>query len=313
MQARARRLAERLGYVPNTSSQRLVARRWTGKGGSRRESLAVLRLEGGSSMLTGWEKTAVAEMRALGYGAELLALGDYSSAKGAANVLRARGVRGLLVEPTVQTPAADWRRFPWQEFCAVQVRDGRLPPFGRAVFTLDATGNMLEAAARLRASGARSLAFLPFLLDPPSSSDLRYLAAWSHVRAQCEEAGVRTWDAVKFSLSHGVERMFTAMAEWVRKMRPEGVVVQGLGLEIWLSRLGIEVGRDVQFVTLECGNSRCAGFDVKMDEILAHAAHHLHFLVCHDQRGTVERPDMIMKAATWVPGASLRDPPTRTK
>lgn len=306
MQARVKATAEALHYVPDTGSQRMAARRWGGVRGATRDSLALLRLDRVGSRAIPWEEKARRETQLLGYGFERLVLAEFPSARAAANVLLARGVRGLLLGATIDTPAGDWRRFPWEEFCAVQLKEGRLPAFGRAVFRQDATGNLLSAAERLSAAGVRSLACLLYPLKPASESDLRYQTAWSHVAGKCAEAGLKVWDAANFSPEISHDRLFGAMARWVEKMEPEGVIVQTDGLTPWLEKRGIRVGKDVQLVVLEGGCAECAGFNLKMDELIRQAVHHLHYLVLHDLRGTVERPDVLIKPAEWVAGASLR-------
>jgi len=114
--------AKRMAYQPDPALARLAAWRWGDRPPEqKRDTLAII---------TDCPKTkdpwfsrlrmtgAINHAKLLGYQVAVFRLRDYEyNAKRLAEVLRARGIRGVVIE-RVFTPGS-YDNFPWEEFCAV--------------------------------------------------------------------------------------------------------------------------------------------------------------------------------------------------
>lgn len=114
--------AKRLGYQPDPALARLAAWRWGAQPQAEEGNTLALITDCPSSKDPWYSRIrmegASSHAKALGYSVAVFRLRDYEyNPKRLAEVLQARGIRGILIE-RVFTPGA-YDGFPWEKFCPV--------------------------------------------------------------------------------------------------------------------------------------------------------------------------------------------------
>lgn len=152
--ARVRSAAERLGYRPHPVLSELASRRWRAGGAKVREQLAFLRTVAEEHPMAGPARRRAEQ---LGYGFVVLDPRAAASPRRLAEVLKARAIRGILIEQ--DTRQDDFGALDWSGFVAVQC--GLLQRVrGIDLVAVDLLGMVNEAVERARAAGARRVGFL---------------------------------------------------------------------------------------------------------------------------------------------------------
>ncbi|MDI1249641.1 MAG: LacI family DNA-binding transcriptional regulator [Lacunisphaera sp.] len=301
---RIRRVALRLGYRPNPLVTQVMRHMRGAHIASSRGTLAYLVF---GPTAGEWQKHLTfvgffegARARAVELGftlEEFWADNPAMSPSRLGQILRARGITGVIVGPAPGLPAAP--RLNWADFAPVKIGVPFLDlPLPCAVS--NHYRGMLRVIDRLKALGYRRLG-----LVLQEHQNIKTSALWLAPLAYHEQH-LRPGDRVApLVMKRWREADF---ARWFRVHRPE--VVIGLRSELidWLGRLGHRVPGDVGFVHLdrctEPGNY--AGIDQKPREVGAAAVDMAVNRLLANERNLQPAPRQLLVEGVWVNGPTVR-------
>jgi LacI family transcriptional regulator len=298
-----RAAAGKLGYRPNPAAVALLAYRW---GNRRREVKAALGWlchdnngNGGSVPWGEQECWAGAYRRAeaLGYRLEKFTFGGKISAKRQEKILRARGIRGVLVAPCM---SPEWGNFGWTDFAGVRV--GRVPAVpGFHAVVPDHLANVRLALGKMRERGYRKI----FVVPGRNPEIARYLHAAIGWEESEGKDGV-AWFAREPSGALD-ERTFLHR---FRKEKPDAILSDEPVVSDLLQKAGYRIPGDValaNFDALTVGGAG-AGIDRNWAEIGASATTALALLLNANCHGIPRLAHKLLVSGLWIDGPTL---PTR--
>ncbi len=312
---RIQSLAETMQYRPDPNLSALMVYRNTSR--TRKITATVGYLTNWKSRW-GWRSApaheefydgAVGRAKELGYGVEHFWLREYAlSPHRLSDILRARGIRGLLVASHVDR-IEDLEAFAWCEFSAVKI--DCLPQSLRLDYVTNDQRSILQTAMRrILAAGYRRIGLvLPESWD--QGMDLAWSAGFLAVQARLP-IGDRVPPLLYATdpLAGDVSTMrvpAATLSEWLQAYRPE--VLLGFSGFVWpaLQACGLRVPNDIAFVDvlLQEPGDRLAGMrqncrrvgEVAMETL----AHHL----AHNITGVPAVPVASLVGGAWCEGASL--------
>lgn len=246
----------------------------------------------------GFYKGASARAEELGFQLELF-WADAPGLKAArlTQILRARGIAGVVVGPTPGLPRAP--QLDWQHFAAVKIG----VPFPELPLPCAVSNHfrgMLRVLEQLQALGYRRLGLVLQEHQNTKTSGM-WLAPFA-----LHEHHIRPADRVApLLLSKWREADF---ARWYREHRPEVVIGLRRELITWLDRLGAAVPDRVGFVHLD----RCteegdfAGLDQKPREVGAAAIDLLAQRLLANERSFPSLSKQLLVDSVWIDGPTLR-------
>lgn len=301
---RIRRVARELGYRPNPLVSDLM-RQMRGTGRPSPSGTLAYLVFGASRheweqhlTFVGFFQGAGARAEELGFNLEIF-WADAPGLKGArlTQILRARGITGVIVGPAPGLPAAP--QLEWQHFAAVKI-GVPFPDLPLPCAVAHHFHGMTRVLEQLSALGYRRLGLV--LQDHQNvKTGGMWLAPFV-----LHERQVRPADRVApLVLGQWREAEF---ARWFRRQRPE--VVIGLRCELieWMERLGAHVPAEAGFVHLDrCTEAReCAGLDQKPREVGAAAVDLLAHRLLANERGFLPLPKQLLVDSVWCDGPTLR-------
>lgn len=212
-------------------------------------------------------------------------------------ILRARGITGVIVGPSPGLPAAP--RLAWADFAPVKIGVPFLDlPLPCAVS--NHYRGMLRVIERLTALGYRRLG-----LVLQEHQNIKTSALWLAPLAYHEQH-LRPGDRVApLVMKRWREADFT---RWFRAHRPEVVIGLRSELITWLEHLGQDVPAKVGFVHLD----RCtepgdyAGIDQKPREVGAAAVDMVVHRLLANERNLQPAPRQLLVEGVWVDGPTVR-------
>ncbi len=306
---RIKKTAEEMGYQPDPALRRLAAMRWKNASGSEKP-LSLALLVAARRDYPGQRQAILPFLtqaaRKLGYGFEGdFFLEDYPTPAGAARVLEARGVRGLLVMCT-HTPEV-YQSFPWNRFSAVQVLSAREEFSLLPVVRHDPFSSLLDAGRRvIRARPASAVMQFYFGEERASVTDLRYQSAALLVQRWWEEAGVADRRILHGQTNPANIRM---MAAELRRNLPEILVAQNCGIVWALQEEGIRIPEDLKMIALSLDSTdTCGGYQKSFDQIAQNAVRMVDGFIRSDTRPPLEMPQVTVIGDRWIPGTSFPEP-----
>lgn len=302
--SRIQRLAERMGYRANPLVTQVMRHMRRARGSVPRGAVAYLvfgaTAEDWKKHLTyvGFFAGAQARAEELGFTlVQFWADDPAMSSKRLAQILRARGITGVVIGPSPGLPRAP--ELDWTDFAPVKIG----VPFADLSLPCAVSNHyraMLVVIERLAALGYRRPGLVLQEHQTIKTSNLwlaPLLIHWQHARPS---------DRVPpLVMSLWREENFAA---WFRAYRPD--VVIGLRSELieWLGRLGYPVPRRVGFVHLDRCTERgvFAGIDQKPQEVGAAAMDMLVSRLLANERNLQVSPRQLLVEGVWVDGPTLR-------
>lgn len=241
---------------------------------------------------------------ARGYGIDEFFMGECSlSDARLTQILRARGIQGVLFFPgryaqDVEFPELDWRYFATVLIGFNTVREGLHRVCSDYGYDFDC------ALDHVRGAGFRRIG-----LAVTERVDASTNHAWGS-RYLFYRHGVRARDRVAPLFSSGARLGKGEVCEWFRRQRPEVVLSAGGDVRDILVGAGVRVPGDVRVVNLvqrgeEGGIEGLAGIDPHTGEVGRAAVDLLVSLLHGNHLGQPAFPRMVSIRGHWVEGASF--------
>lgn len=240
--------------------------------------------------------------RELGYSIELCWVGAHAlTLTRFEAVLRARGVRGVVVMPFIETH--DFSALDWNPFSAVMFDHCLSAPTLHSVLP-DHQLSILDALERLSRRGYSR----PGLVVG-RARDTRVKHKWSAgFSSFCH--GRRLESPVPVLSEEPITR--ESFLAWFKRYYPD-VVLGHLHADItrWLREEGVEIPRDIGFVQLNWTErpAPCAGLDLQPALLGAAGVESVVAQLQRNEQGIPAHPKTITLAARWVEGPTIRRAP----
>jgi len=304
---RIQRLARRLGYQPNPLVTALMSQVRSRRPSTRHPAIGYLNTWWPRAVWEGCStKTSQflgAERRAaeLGYRLENFWLREPGlSPRRLGEILRARGIRGLLVGP-IQDPAESLP-LPWSRLAVATISYSlRTPEVHRACHAH--FRGMYRAMHELLARGYRRIGFVT-----SREFEFRVHSLWE-AAYRVHQQDLRAADRLE-PLVFPREAEPAALREWLRAARPDVVINAVPGVYELLSGLGLRIPQELGFLHLDLSAklkaAGVAGID-QLSDIVGAAALELVVNQLHaNAGGPPEHPVTQLIEGTWVEGRTLR-------
>jgi LacI family transcriptional regulator len=291
--AKIRKVADALGYRPDPTLAKLMAHLHGGRGRRYAGKIALLNVHERADYwretdaLMDFRKSAEARAAELGYETEEFWLHEPGrTPKRLAQMLAARGIRGLLVGSTGRRGSAV--EFPWAKFAAVTVGYSVETPALHRVATHHYR-NTLLALRRAAEAGYSKIGFVAHREAEATMENLHLAAFLAY------QQGVAVTERVPPLLMARGET--EALRRWFDGNRPEVVLttlaeVSELGVP-WAKLLLWDQGEDV------------AGVRPGYERLGAAAVNLLVEQLQHDEWGVPEDAKIVQVEGRWCDGASL--------
>ena len=217
------------------------------------------------------------------------------------NILRARGIEGLIVSP--QSSQMLCSQLEYVHFAAATFGYGLLQPSLHR-----AAGNMTLgihlATTQLAARGYQriGLAVTRWVDD---RSEHTYTAAMLHFQKNLPRA-----QRVPLLLfpHNNLERCGSAFRAWMKAQRPDALISFDTHVPDWLKKLGLRVPEDIGLVVHDWTEPMqgFAGIHQRRDHVAAAAVDLVATQLLHNERGVPEVPRQILIPPAWIEGGSIR-------
>lgn len=304
---RIRGLAEELGYRPNPLVQALMANLRSTRPAQYHSTIAWVTA---FPTRDGWSRHwvhrhyhqgAVARAAALGYKIEpFWALAPHTSGAALSRVLRARGIRSLIIPP-VGTPGMRLE-LEWEHFsCATIGYSFTEPRLHRTA------ANLREGMARaLLECERRGFARVGFAL--PSDTDERVNHSWL--------AGYLAWQQFipqknRLPVLLAPDSLDAALPLWLRRHRPDVVISPNREFLKWLPDLGKRIPEDIGLITLshpdesDASVARISGINQNNFSIGEAAVDLVVAQLQHNDTGIPAHPRVMLIDGIWREGKTL--------
>jgi LacI family transcriptional regulator len=296
LRAKILKRARELGYRPNPVAAELMSLVRSRSRSRGTETIAFLntfadadlffRIPGLGDFVTG----ARARAQEYGYGVEVFhARKEGVTGKRLAGILRARGVRGILVGPRWRTePDID---FSWDDFSVVLVGEAEYGPNLYRVCNhhVHSCFTVLQALA---AKGYGRIG-LALVREDESKRGYDYLLGVEQFRLSGGRAEVVSWLYQEFS-----SKEFVA---WTKRERLDAVVSLAVDPGLESAKLKGPEGKAMGYANLNVvAGMHWAGIDQNSLEIGGAAVDLLRGLLLEGERGVVPRPRIVLVEGKWV-------------
>lgn len=300
--ARIRKVADAMGYRPDPVLAKLMAHLHAGRGRRHLGKIALLNVNEEeaywrtTAALADFRKSAERCAAALGYETEEFWLHEPGrSPRRLAQMLAARGIRGLLVGSTGRRGSAV--DFPWAKFAAVTVGYSVETPALHRVATHHYRNARL-ALRRVAEAGYRRIGFAA-LRGAEATMENLHLAGFLAWQQETPEA-----ERVPPLLAE--ERNAAELRRWFETWRPEVILTVSFEAE-HLEAAGVRTPRDAAWVKLLLWDERedVAGVLPGYDRLGGAAVSLLAGQLQHDEFGVPDNPTIVQVEGRWRGGASL--------
>lgn len=303
---RVQRAAEKAGYRPNRLVGQVMAEiRRTHNPSFHGTIAALITTEPPNPRRVRFHEHILAGARSradeLGYSIEIFRVGEGGlSLRRLAEVLRARGISGLIVMPFES--ARDWLDFEWQHFSAVKMDYCLSRPRLHTVCP-DHHVTTLNALHRMRDLGYTRIGLcLSDLLD------VRIHRKWSgpYIAFQQE---LPPGDRIPVLFYD--ELTAPQFLRWYRRHRPQVVVSHDRRIVNWLEQDGVAVPQEAGFFNLNCieDPTGSTGFDLVPSLLGAAAVESVVAQLYRNERGVPPHPKTIMIEGRWQSGPTFLESP----
>jgi LacI family transcriptional regulator len=299
-------LAQKMGYRPNPLVQTLMANLRSTRPARYHSTIAWITA---FPTKDGWSKHwvhqhyhqgAVARAAALGYKIEpFWALAPRMTGAALTRMLRARGIRGLIIPPVADPGMQldiDWSQFS----CATIGYSFTEPRLHRAAANL--REGMIRTLAECQQRGFKRIGFAL-----PANTDARVNHSWL--------AGYLAWqqfipakDRIPVLIAPG--RLEEPLPKWLGTHHPEVILSPNFEFLSWLPNLGKRIPKDIALVTLSRSDDNFTTAHVsgisQNDLTIGEAAVDLVVAqLQHNETGVPKHPRVVLTDGFWVEGETL--------
>jgi LacI family transcriptional regulator len=303
--ARIRKVADALGYRPDPTLAKLMAHLHGGRGRRHAGKLAFLNVHARedywreTNALMDFRKSAEARAAELGYDTEEFWLHEPGrSPRRLAQMLAARGIRGLLVGSTGRQGSVV--EFPWAKFAAVTVGYSVAAPALHRVVTHHYRNTRL-ALRRATAAGYSKIGFIAGRESEAAMENLHLAAflAW--------QQGVPRAERVPPLSLEGAEP--GVLRRWMDRHAPEVVLTTSMEPADWAAA-GVAIPREAAWVKLLLWDASegVAGVLPGYERLGGAAVNLLAEQLQHDEFGVPADPKVVLVEGRWHDGASFPAP-----
>jgi LacI family transcriptional regulator len=295
---RVRRAAERLGYQPNPQVSSLMAHIRRGRPLAQGERIAFLWLHARPGLRTFPFIFAGARRRAeqLGYALEEFWLDEPGmSHVRLGQIIRARGITGLVISPILEGLPHFTINWDWTQFApAIVGNAGCTPELHHAGF--HHFMGMRTALLALQQAGAQRIAAV---VDLDINERTKRALSSAFVAHSVNPERAPRWIRVQ---THGV---MTGIVSWLRKLGPDAVITH-----CWLAQrltdLHPALIKKLPIAVLDRRPGECAwpGIDQGEEVIAANAVDLVVGQLLRNERGAPEHVKMLFFPGRWIAGPS---------
>jgi DNA-binding LacI/PurR family transcriptional regulator len=302
------RLAKQMDYVPDPFLSALSKYR-RNKSAARTQGViawlnhwaAPERLRGYHEFENYWRGARLAAQR-LGYQLEEFVWPSDTPAKRVEEMLRVRGVLGLLIPP--HPPEVEWGDFDWGIFSLMR--------FGFSVRRVDAnlvtTDQQQAMVTAVKAIYARGYGRIGLVYNQAHDRSLggNYFGGflWAHKLLRISDVIPPLNSEMK--TSQLAARTKRELAAWMKTFQPEAVFTMSPETPVLLRELGYRIPRDVAVASMSpCDIAVDAGIDQRSTVIGRVAAEMLIKQIGLNERGEPSDPCRILVESHWQDGKSL--------
>ena len=297
-----RRAAEKLGYAPDPMLGALASYRRSSREKGIVAEMAWVnrwappeRYHAFREFDAYWRGAEIAAREA-GYRLERFELGDASLGR-FGRMLRARGIRGLLVPPH-HGASNEWDGLDLSGVAVVRL--GHSVRLAAHAVGCDQTEAGRIGFARIHALGYRRPGFVT---HPGAEASSRFHAGFLFERENTP--GAAALPALVLEEGEGAEAR-ERLRRWIERHEPDAIFTTHAGLRRMLGEIGVEIPRDIAIAATSVldGNAD-AGIDQRPREIGRAAVEVLDGLISRGGFGLPAIPRMTTVLPAWRDGASL--------
>lgn len=302
--------AKALGYTPDPLAAELMARMRSRRvQGATRESIAYIDtfsrvgLMQEISTFRLFHEGAVARGHDFGYGMEIFRSREPGvSAARLGGILKARGIRGVLVGPR-------WLGEPdleldWSEFSAVLVGEVNFGPKIHRV----SNNHTHTCALALKSMETRGYNRIGLVLVEAYEASRSYDITAGVDRFRRENPGSPTKVELKFIPNWDEDKVAVECRKWIRKLKLDAVISLTPGVGRCVIRINEANRTDpIGYAVLDLHEgSDWAGIEQNPREIGATAMEMLRSLMLDGERGVSQRPRIVLVDGEWRDGTTAR-------
>ena len=300
--------AERMGYRPDPMLQALSSYRRTNHAPEIKAAIGWLccwnppekmhTLKEFHAYWTGVEATA----KQHGYRLERFVPSPRMSLARILQIMRARGIRGVLVPPPQVSFPGDLAACDWSDFAIVKFGHS-LAGLRVDLVTSAHVFNTMLAFSRIRELGYSRIGFV-------TSACLmkRTHFPGGYLRAQQDVPDHDRLRILALSETDIVDGTAKALEEWLRRERPDAIITNLCEIPALLGALGLRIPRDIALAALSVHDGNAdAGIDQNPLEIGKAACETIIAQIMHGTTGLRAHPRELLIEGTWVDGTSVPD------
>lgn len=295
--------AIRAGYRLDVAAAELSGRKKSPANHAITESIAWVTLRSSGETSTVHRRLddcrAGAEIAAknLGYRLEEFELGPGLTPARLHQILRARGIRCILLSP--KSEVLDWKDFPWACYAVARFGQSELLSAFHSVSS-DHVGNVVKAFRAILSRGYRRIGFLTRETGVADCEGHLIEAGFLTAQRLVEEESRLPLCVVRNPYEAA------SITTWVKKHRVEAILSDLSEAPVLLKKAGLRVPQDLGLAMLKVGGLPFfSGIHPHPEEIGKTGVHLLHSLVTDNVRGITEAPRQLLVNGIWVDGSSL--------
>lgn len=218
-------------------------------------------------------------------------------------IMRARGIQGVLIPPPQGTFGQKLDAFDWSGFAVVKFGHSH-PGLAVSLVTSAHSFNAILAMNRMTTLGYRRIGFV---ITDYARVRTQFLGGVLRAQSDLPEK-----NRVPFLCLADTPRDSTLLKEWLCRERPDAVLTNDRQVPAMLRVLGVRVPQDIGLAVLSIhdGNAS-AGIDQNPLEIGKAACETVVSLILHGSLGAPAHPRELLVEGSWVDGPSL--PPRHQK
>ena len=308
-----RAVARQLGYQPDPVQSMAAAHRWKSPGRLASHTVAFLFCDLGDdiSVCEGWRnrqkqlsEIAREQLERNGSHFEIFSLGDYRKASALARILKARGIRGIIVPPLSPASQEFLEGFEWEAFSSVALKTGWVVPPCHSV-DIDEWAGVHWAWKELRTRGYERIGFAPARHDIMAVDDfIRHGACFSICSSQPEYCPTQPY----LGLINDKE----AFLAWVKKEKPDAIIAFGNQMHDWLKEAGHDIPEKMGVVSLHVNaREEISGLTSDFEGLTAAAMDFLMSEIRNNHWGIPIRIYRTLLAPVWNEGTTVRALPAK--
>jgi LacI family transcriptional regulator len=301
--ARVQAAAKKAGYLPSPLLAKALSMVRQPQGmRNYRETLAFITefaIKGGAEFQRRIYEGSVERAHKVGFNIEPFLLTEKPAEhRQLGRVLRARGIRGLIIMPRLAHRVP--RMFlPWQHFAAVEIGKTLWTPRNLHRVERPLYYELLEAYHLLKRVGYRRIALA---VEPMEDKNRRgvYTASyllWNQRNRQTVPVFMpAAWTIESFRV-------------WFVQHRPDVIVVHDTrSVPVWLKSMGVKVPEEVSIFSSNVGETGISGLRADLPALGSSAVEMLSLLLDRSELGLAPRPRCWEVEDYWQPGATLSRP-----